>query len=53
MIKLSKEDGKGYYSINERVGQLMILPYPKIEFMAVDQLNKTKRGTGGFGSTGN
>ena len=53
MIKLSKEDGRGYYSINERVGQLMILPYPQIEFDEVDQLSDTVRGAGGFGSTGN
>ena len=52
MIKLSKQDGKAYYSINERVGQLMILPYPQIEFDQVDQLSETIRGTGGFGSTG-
>ena len=52
MIKLSKEDGKGYYSINERVGQLMILPYPQIEFEEVEQLSDTSRGKGGFGSTG-
>ena len=52
MIKLSKEDGKGYYSINERVGQLMILPYPQIEFEQAEQLSGTARGTGGFGSTG-
>jgi dUTP pyrophosphatase len=53
MIKLSKEDGRGYYSINERVGQLMILPYPQIEFEEVDHLSDTSRGKGGFGSTGN
>ena len=52
MIKLSKNDNQGYYKLNERVGQLMILPYPQIEFEEVDQLSDTARGTGGFGSTG-
>ena len=52
MIKLSNEFGKGSYTINERVGQLMILPYPQIEFEQVGELSKTARGTGGFGSTG-
>ena len=52
MIKLSQNDALGYYSINERVGQLMILPYPKIEFEESDHLTDTVRGTGGFGSTG-
>jgi dUTP pyrophosphatase len=52
MIKLSSEFGKQSYTINERVGQLMILPYPQIEFKQVDQLSDTARGVGGFGSTG-
>lgn len=52
MIKLSKDNDNGYYKINERVGQLMILPYPKIEFDQVEKLNETQRGSGGFGSTG-
>jgi dUTP pyrophosphatase len=52
MIKLSSEFGKQSYTINERVGQLMILPYPQIEFKQVDQLSDTARGAGGFGSTG-
>ncbi len=52
MIKLTQDDGSGYYKINERVGQLMILPYPQIEFEEVETLSKTVRGTGGFGSTG-
>lgn len=40
------------YSIGERIGQLIILPYPKIEFEEVEELSKTERGTGGYGSTG-
>ena len=53
MIKLSNDFDKNSYKINERVGQLMILPYPKIEFEMVEQLSETERGLGGFGSTGN
>ena len=52
MIKLSNDVDKGYYKLNERVGQLMILPYPQIEFEQVEHLSDTARGTGGFGSTG-
>ena len=40
------------YTAGDRVGQIMILPYPKIEFVDVDELTQTDRGTGGFGSTG-
>lgn len=36
----------------ERVGQLLILPVPQAEFVEVEGLRETKRGTGGFGSTG-
>lgn len=41
------------YSEGERLGQLIIIPYPKIEFVEVDELSKTERGEGGHGSTGN
>lgn len=40
------------YKINERIGQLIILPYPNIELMEVSELSKTDRGEGSFGSTG-
>ena len=39
------------YKVGDRIGQLMIIPYPKIEFKLVDKLSKTERGDGGFGST--
>lgn len=41
------------YAVGDRVGQLMILPYPTIEFKEVDELSSTERGDGGFGSTSN
>ena len=41
------------YQIEDRVGQLIILPYPKIQFEEVSELSETERGTGGYGSTGN
>lgn len=37
----------------DRVAQLVILPYEKIEFSEVEELTDTKRSDGGFGSTGN
>lgn len=39
------------YEIGDRIGQIIILPYPKIEFNLVDELSTTDRGVGGFGST--
>lgn len=40
------------YSVGDKVGQLIILPYPQIEFEEVEELSKTERGEGGYGSTG-
>ena len=40
------------YKIGERIGQLMIIPYPIIEAVEVDELSDSERGEGGFGSTG-
>lgn len=36
----------------DRVAQMVILPYAKVELEEVDELDNTERGTGGFGSTG-
>lgn len=41
------------YSIGDRIGQLIILPYPTIEFEETEELSDSERGTGGYGSTGN
>ena len=40
------------YGIGERIGQIIILPYPQIEFKEVDELSETERGSGSYGSTG-
>jgi dUTP pyrophosphatase len=40
------------YSVGERVGQIVILPYPSVSFEEVEQLSDTERGEGGYGSTG-
>ena len=47
-------DGPDTYQVQdgERVIQAMIVPVPKIEFVEVDELGETERGTGGIGSTG-
>lgn len=40
------------FNVGERVAQIMILPYPNINFVEVDELSDSERGEGGFGSTG-
>lgn len=44
---------KQRYTIGDKIGQLIILPYPQIKFEEVKELSETSRGAGGFGSTGN
>ena len=39
-------------SKNDRIAQLVIMSYLPIEFEEVNELSETKRGNGGFGSTG-
>lgn len=36
----------------ERIAQIVIIPYLGVEFVESDNLGETKRGEGGFGSTG-
>lgn len=43
---------KSHYRIGDRVGQIIIMPYPPIDLEEVDNLSDTERGDGGFGSTG-
>ena len=41
------------YEDGDRVGQLVIMPYPEIELQEVNHLTTSTRGVGGYGSTGN
>lgn len=55
--QLAKVDEKwfaGYtsYELFNKVGQLIILPYPQIEFVETEELVESERGEEGFGSTG-
>lgn len=51
------DDGSGKppyqeYEVGERIGQIIILPFPKIEFIETAELSETERSNGGYGSTG-
>lgn len=41
-----------YINKGDRIAQIVIEPYETVQFKQVDELPKTERGTGGFGSTG-
>ncbi len=40
------------YEVGDKIGQLIIMPYPKIEFEQVDWLTPSDRSEGSYGSTG-
>ncbi len=40
------------YKVGDRIGQLMIIPYPTIELIESQELSETERNAGGFGHTG-
>lgn len=40
------------YLKGERIGQIIIMPYPEIEFVEVEKLSDSERGNGCYGSSG-
>lgn len=40
------------YEVGDKVGQILVIPYPVLSFKETDELSTTDRGSGGFGSTG-
>ena len=52
MLKFTLSPYQREYQIGDRIGQLIIIPYPMIEFEEVEELAKTSRGKGSYGSTG-
>lgn len=45
-------DTEQLVSPNDRIAQLIIMPYISANFIECDELTETERGNGGFGSTG-
>lgn len=40
------------YEVGDRIAQMIILPYPRIEFVEIEELSDSERGAQGYGSTG-
>ncbi len=40
------------YEVGDRIGQIIVIPHPKVTFVEVDELSSTERGDGSFGSSG-
>ena len=52
MMKFKMTDNRTMYEVGDRIGQLVIMPYPEVEFVEAEKLSTTSRGSGGYGSTG-
>ena len=50
--RVLNDDWQDIYDVGDRIGQLIITPYPRIDFVEVDELTESDRGDGGYGSTG-
>lgn len=53
VFRITDRSKRELYPIGDRVCQIIIMPYPKVDINVVDELSSTERGEGGFGSTGN
>lgn len=56
ILKFNKINGnhlKKCYEKYDKVGQLIIMPYPKVTLVETGELTESERGANGFGSTGN
>lgn len=53
-FNIIKDEGCGpqLYNVGDRIAQLIIIPYPEVEFVEVDVLADSDRGVGGYGSSG-
>lgn len=51
MVKFRNTD-RLTYEVGDRVAQIIIVPYPQIEFEEVEEIGDTERGDGGYGSSG-
>lgn len=52
-VKLTRDDG-GMLFVRHgtRIAQAIVIPVPRVNLVEVEELSETKRGAGGFGSTG-
>ena len=52
IFKFAGASNKPAYEIGDRIGQIIIMPHPQVQFFEVEELGETERGDGGYGSTG-
>ena len=52
-FKKTKEKSEKIYGVGDKIGQIIFMPVPRVNFEEVHELDDTERGEGGFGSTDN
>ena len=50
--RVLNEDWRDIYDVGDRIGQIIITPYPQVLFSISEELSSSDRGAGGYGSTG-
>lgn len=51
-VPLNSKELEFPYQIGDKIAQVVIMPYPLVEYVETKELSITQRGTGGHGSTG-
>lgn len=51
-FRVLQEESPIRYKKGDKIGQLIVMPYPEVEVIEVDALTPSARGKGGFGSSG-
>jgi len=51
-FNMNNTNGAIYYSVGDRIAQLVIMPVPLAQYVEVEELSETSRGDKGHGSTG-
>lgn len=54
-VRFKKTSTNAYetvYNVGDKICQLIVMPFPKVEIEEVSELSNTERGAGGFGSSG-
>lgn len=52
-VQVHWKEGRHYgVMAGDRIAQAMLMPVPMVQFVLVDELSDSERGTGGFGHTG-
>lgn len=53
LVKLQNDSDEAFHiRPGDKVAQAVLMPFFRMDFETVDELDETDRGTGGFGSTG-